>query len=544
MKTRFLFCVLFAAVGLFSQEHVDWSYNSALYEVNLRQYTSEGTFAAFREHLDRLQELGVSILWFMPIHPIGEKNRLGRLGSYYSVRDYLDVNPEFGTLEEFKELVEELHSRGFYVLIDWVGNHTAWDNVLTVEHPEWYVHDDLGRFIAPPGTNWSDVIELDYSQAELRRYMIDALKFWALEVGVDGFRCDAVDMMPRDFWAQAIAELKAAKQSLFFLAEVDSRDWHDVGFDMTYAWGWYGFGSGVLKRVADGKATAAEVNSYLLGEKSRFSGCYRLYFTANHDENSWQGTTRELFGDASTLFWVLSATVPGMPLIYSGQEAGLDKRLKFFDKDEIEWRDHPDAEIFRTLLQLKRRCRALWNGSEGGSYQRVYTDNDRKILAFLRSRDGDRLLVAANLTAETQTLSFKGETASGRWREVFSGDTLSVTAQTTVTLPAWGYRVYEGLTSDTGIKNGARPPSVEESWVRAFPNPFNSALVFQVGAANSAVIELFDVRGRRVKRLQTNGGAIFWDARNENGEHVAPGTYVYRVIHPGRRLQAKVVYLP
>ncbi|MDZ7372274.1 MAG: alpha-amylase family glycosyl hydrolase, partial [candidate division KSB1 bacterium] len=516
-----------------------------LYEVNLRQYTSEGTFAAFREHLDRLQELGVSILWFMPIHPIGEKNRLGRLGSYYSVRDYLDVNPEFGTLEEFKELVKELHARGFYVLIDWVGNHTAWDNVLTVEHPEWYVRDDLGRFIAPPGTNWSDVIELDYAQQGLRRYMIDALKFWALEVGVDGFRCDAVDMMPRDFWAQAIAELKAAKQSLFFLAEVDSRDWHDTGFDMTYAWGWYGFGSGVLKRVADGKAGPAEINSYLLGEKSRFSGCYRLYFTANHDENSWQGTTRELFGDASTLFWVLSATVPGMPLIYSGQEAGLDKRLKFFDKDEIEWRDHPDAEIFRTLLQLKRRNKALWNGVKGGAYQRVYTDNDRKIFAFLRSRDDSRVLVVANLTSQEQAFSFKNAAAAGRWREVFTNDTLLVTEQSAMTLPAWGYRVYEGLASDTGIDHGARPPLLDGIRLEAFPNPFNAAVTFQVFAESAAAIELYDGRGRLIKSLQTCGsGAIRWDARDESGGRVPAGVYIYRLIRPEGSLQGKVVYLP
>lgn len=339
-----------------AQSHQDWSYNLSVYEVNVRQYTAAGTFAAFETHLDRLQEMGAGILWFMPIHPIGQRNRLGSLGSYYSVRDYLGVNPEFGTLDDFKMLVQKIHDRGMYVIMDWVANHTSWDNPLTIEHPEWYVKDANGNFIPPPGTNWSDVIELNFAQQGLRNYMINAMKFWVEEVGVDGFRCDAVSFVPQDFWREAITQLKAVKPDIFMLAEGDGRAWHDAGFDMTFAWGLYGFGNGVLKRIVDRVDNAVSLNGYATAERTNYpASAYRLYFTSNHDENSWHGTTAELFGDAAEMFAVLTATFNGLPLIYSGQEAGLDKRLRFFDKDQILWRDHPNADLYKTLLHLKRQ---------------------------------------------------------------------------------------------------------------------------------------------------------------------------------------------
>jgi glycosidase len=488
----------------FAQGHQDWSYNLGIYEVNTRQYTEAGTFAAFEGHLDRLKEMGVGILWFMPIHPIGQKNRLGGLGSYYSVRNYLEINPEFGTLNDFRELVREIHERGMTVIIDWVANHTSWDNPLTTEHPEWYSKDSHGNFIAPPGTNWTDVIELDYSQQGLRAYMIEAMKFWALDVGVDGFRCDAVSMVPKDFWEEAIQELKTAEPGLFILAEGDGREWHDAGFDMTYGWGLYGFGGGVLKRIADGTNTAADLNTYLTGEKKTYTGgAYRMYFTSNHDENSWQGTTTELFGKAADAFAVLTATCNGMPLIYSGQEAGLDKRLLFFDKDRIVWQDHENADLYSKLLHLKKENRALWNGEKGGPLQRVLTTDNAGIFAFVREKEDDRVLVALNLSDQERTVTLKGTSFIGSYRNVLTGDTVTFAVEAALTLPAWGYVVYKAGGANTGMLDGPIPDVFALG--QNYPNPFNSVtrISYSLAAPSEARLTIYDLLGREVQILDT-----------------------------------------
>ncbi len=270
MISRFLSLLsilLFFFTKSYAQHHSDWSYNLGMYEVNIRQYSSEGTIAAFEADLDRIEELGVGILWFMPIHPIGQENRLGSLGSYYSVQDYQKVNPNYGTLDEFKSLVQKVHDRDMYVIIDWVANHTSWDNVLTEEHPEWYVTNNNGEFIPPPGTNWSDVIELDFSQQGLREYMIDALKFWVDSVGVDGFRFDAVSYVPDDFWENALTELKVTKPDILLLAEGNENKWIDLGFHMNYAWEFYGFEGGALVNLANDTWSANNFRSFANTEK-------------------------------------------------------------------------------------------------------------------------------------------------------------------------------------------------------------------------------------------------------------------------------------
>ncbi len=469
LKTIVVF--LFLAGLCLAQTHQDWSYNLGMYEVNLRQYTEEGTFDAFSAHLDRLQEMGVGMLWFMPIHPIGEKNRLGRLGSYYSVLDYLDVNPNYGALDDFKRLVQEVHDRGMVVILDWVANHTSWDHVLTATHPEWYVIDE-GNFIPPPGTNWSDVIELDYSQQGLRDYMIDAMKFWVEEVGIDGFRFDAVGFVPDDFWRQAIAELTAAKSDIFLLAEGDGSKWHDMGFHMTFGWSLYGFGGGVLKRIVDDEATALSLRSFVANERSTYGAdAYRLYFTANHDENSWHGTTAELFGEGAEVCAVLTATLPGMPLIYSGQESGLDKRLAFFDKDVIDWGNYENEAFYTALLQLKKDNAALWNGDKGGDLKYVSTSNRTDVFAFVREKNGDRVFVAANLSAEPQTVTLDGDAYVGVYHDVFTDQPVSLAADTELQLPAWGYVVYGGE-FDTGVLDEEIPSIFELE--QNHPNPFNA----------------------------------------------------------------------
>jgi len=297
---------LFYATSLIAQTHHAWSYNLGMYEVNLRNYSEEGNFAAFQADLDRIDSLGSGILWFMPVHPIGEFNRLGSLGSPYSVQDYYAVNPDYGELSDFKVLVQEIHDRGMYVIIDWVANHTAWDHVLTESNPEWYVKDLAGNFISPPGTNWSDVIELDYQKQGLRDYMIQALSFWVDSVGVDGFRFDAVDFVPDDFWREATAALVETKPDKLLLAEGPGEELIDLGFHMNYSWAYYGFGGGILSQITQGVADANSFRTFVNSEQSKYSdGAYRLYFVSNHDENAWEGSPVQLFGPRAVNFAAL-----------------------------------------------------------------------------------------------------------------------------------------------------------------------------------------------------------------------------------------------
>jgi glycosidase len=420
-----------------TRDHTEWSYNATIYEVNVRQYTPGGTFSEFREHLPRLQEMGVGILWFMPIHPIGEVNRKGSLGSYYSVRNYLDVNPEFGTLDDFKALVDTVHEMGMYVMMDWVANHTAWDNPLTVEHPDWYVRDDQGNFV-PPVPDWWDVIQLDFSNTELREYMIEAMKFWVDEIDIDGFRCDAAGLLPLDFWAAASAELKALKPVLM-LAEWESPTAHEHGFDMTYGLS--------LNRLAGsivwGHAPASAVGYQISYEVSAYTeGAYRMYYTSNHDENSWNGTVFERLGDGVEAFAVLTAMIDGMPQVYSGQEAGLDKRLHFFDKDEIVWGDYEMGDFYTTLLNLKHENKALWTGGRGGEVEWVHTSNDEAVFAFAREKGGDKVLVVLNLSPAEEVVTLTGTSLAGSYTDAFSGVAVSFGGEDEVTLGPWAYRVF------------------------------------------------------------------------------------------------------
>ncbi len=417
--------------------HPEWSRNLAIYEVNVRQYSPEGTFRGFRPHLDRLRDLGAGILWFMPIHPIGQQQRKGSLGSYYSVRDYYGVNPEFGTAEEFRTLVDAAHDMGMYVIIDWVANHSAWDNPLAVEHPDWYMRDSKGRFF-PPVPDWTDVIDLDYHSTALRDYMIAAMAYWVREMDIDGFRCDVAGMVPMDFWDRARTELEAIKP-VFMLAEAEGPEFHRRAFDMTYHWSLYH----IINGIAGGTRTAADLDRYLQAERQRYpADALRMNFTSNHDENSWNGTVFERLGESAEVMAVLTAILEGMPLIYSGQEAGLDRRLEFFEKDLIEWRDHPFTELYTTLLHLKRDQRALWNGQWGGRVRRVATSNDEAVFACLRQKDTSRFLAIFNLTPKSLDISLRGREFIGAYREVFTGRDVDLQEGASLTLGPWEYSLY------------------------------------------------------------------------------------------------------
>jgi glycosidase len=500
---RFIFFLTVIQIYLFGQDHHDWSYNRVIYEVNVRQYTSSGTFAEFETHLDRLKDLGVGILWFMPVHPIGVVNRLGTLGSYYSVKDYYDINPEFGNINAFKALVDSIHAKGMYVLMDWVGNHTSWDNSLTITHPEWYITDDEGNFVPPPGTYWTDVIQLDYSQSGLRSYMIDAMKFWINEAKVDGFRCDAISFMPLDFWTNAIAELKSLKPEILMLAEDDGTEYQTAGFDITYAWGYHGFGQGILNNIVAGISTANALNSYVIQEGDNYlSSHYRMYFTSNHDENSWYGTVFEQFGNAAEIFAVLTSTFRSMPLIYSGEEAGLNHRLLFFDKDEIVWQQHPFADIYKKLFNLKKVNKALWNGDAGGEPQRINTNNQPAIYAFIREQDNSRVFGIFNLSNSEHTFTLLGSNYSGNYKNVFADDSVYFSENTMMTLPGWGYEVYEYGSGINSVPNENELPK-DFSLSQNFPNPFNPTTIisWQSQVSSWQTLKIFDVLGNEVETL-------------------------------------------
>ncbi|GAB4287654.1 MAG: alpha-amylase family glycosyl hydrolase [Ignavibacteriaceae bacterium] len=416
--------------------HPEWSYNLSIYEVNIRQYTEEGTFNAFSEHLPALKELGAGILWFMPVHPIGEKNRKGSLGSYYSVKDYKRINPEFGTLEDFKKLVENAHDNGFYVIIDWVANHTSWDHKWTEEYPEFYNKDDEGNFL-PPVPDWSDVIDLNYDNHLLWDHMLDAMKFWVEECDIDGFRCDVAEMVPIEFWNYVRDELEKIKP-VFMLAEGENPGLHEHAFDMTYSWTFHH----LLNDYADGDKTVTDLVNYFSKDAEEYpENAFRMLFTSNHDENSWNGTVFERLGSAAETFAVLTFLAPGMPLIYSGQESGLGKRLNFFEKDPIEWKDHPFRIVYSKLNFLKRSNSALFNGEKGGKLIILNTSNPEQTMAFLRDNADNKIIAVFNLSDTEQKLSINGDFPPGSYTDYFSGMNYNLNDVLSFKMKPWTYKI-------------------------------------------------------------------------------------------------------
>jgi len=415
----------------------EWSKNAVMYEINVRQYTPEGTFKAFETHLPRLKEMGVDILWFMPIYPIAQKNRKGSLGSYYSIRDYKAVNPEFGTMDDFKAMVSKAHEMGFKVMLDWVGNHTGWDNQWIFDHKDWYTQDSLGNVI-PPVPDWSDTADLNYSNQGLRAAMLDALKFWVKNADIDGYRCDFAGGVPTDFWETARASLDSIKPVYMLDENQDQMDLLNKAFNSNYGWTFHH----LMNEVAQGKKTALDLDSSLVKtEKTYKVGTYALQFTSNHDENSWNGTEYERLGEAVKTMAVLSFTVPGMPLIYTGQEASLKKRLLFFEKDQVDWTNLEMQQFYHKLIQLKKDDVALWNGTAGGSVSILKTSVPAKILAFSREKDNNQVLAVFNLTAEPveSTIDFP---QAGDYQEYFSGDKIKLDKGTSLKLGKWDYKVF------------------------------------------------------------------------------------------------------
>lgn len=418
-------------------KHPEWSKNATIYEVNVRQFTKEGTFKAFESHLPRLKEMGIDIIWLMPIHPIGEKNRKGTLGSEYSVKDYLAVNPEYGNMDDFKALVKKIHSMGMYVILDWVANHSAWDNKMATEHPGWYTKTPEGNFQPTPWYDWDDVIDFDYNVPEMRKYMTDALKFWVKEADIDGYRCDVAGFIPVDFWDNARSELDAIKP-VFMLAEWESRDLYKKAFDMTYSWTLFE----KMKDATVNKKGVSGLVEYMAHDAGSVPrNAYRMTFTDNHDMNSWNGTQFSNFGTGLEACMVFCTVVNGMPLVYSGQEAGLNHSLKFFDKDSIEWKQHPFYDLYKKLFALKHQNEALWNGAWGGEMIRIYNDKMDKIISFSREKNGNMIIPVINFSDKPVTVKLNTKYQKGAYIEYFTNKAIELKGDDELTVGAWGYMV-------------------------------------------------------------------------------------------------------
>lgn len=418
--------------------HPEWSKNATIYQLNTRQFSEEGTFKAAQTQLPRIKELGVDIIWLMPINPIGKKNRKGTLGSPYSVKDYYGVNPEFGTFQDLKNFVNEAHKLGMYVILDWVANHTAWDNELVEKHPEWYAKDYKGDFRPTPWWDWSDIIDLDYNKPGVREYMTEALKYWVKEADIDGYRCDVAGFVPLDFWNNVRKELDAIKP-VFILGEWESRDLHAKAFDMTYAWDW----NEKLHNICMGKADVNQLYIYYSWNERFFpKNSIRMTFVSNHDKNSWEGTMYEQFGEGLEAAIALSVVGDGMPLIYNGQEAGNTKRLEFFEKDPIQWKEHEIGNLYKKLFALLKSNTALWHAKWGATMIKIPNNHETEVLSFVRQNEKDKVFAVFNFSKNQKEITFKESLFEGDYTDFNSSEKVNLNQNTKLTLAPWSYKVF------------------------------------------------------------------------------------------------------
>ncbi|MCL1868774.1 MAG: alpha-amylase family glycosyl hydrolase [Paludibacter sp.] len=414
--------------------HSDWTRSAVIYEVNVRQYTKEGTFKAFEKYLPQLKDLGVDVLWFMPVNPISELNRKGKLGSYYAVKDYKAINPEFGTADDFKTLVASAHEQGFKVIIDWVANHTGCDNVWLAEHKDWYMLDSVGNPLSP--YDWTDTYKLNYGNGAMRAAMTDAMKFWVSNFDIDGFRCDVAGEVPTSFWDSTRIVLDSIKP-VFMLAEAENPELLFNAFDADYAWNLLHLMNNVAK-----DSSVQTIRNYLIKNDSILpEDAYKMNFITNHDENSWNGTEYERYKGGVQAFAVLTYTLPGMPLIYSGQEIGFNRRLKFFDKDQISWSKNSTFAFYKKLNNLKHTHPALKAGAQGGDvkmFNRVGAAED--ILIFSRKKEGKEIVVALNLSGKKHDVYTNDVFPKEEFTEYFTGKKSTITFP--IKLGPWEYKVW------------------------------------------------------------------------------------------------------
>ncbi len=411
--------------------------NSNMYEVNIRQYTPEGTFNAFAEHLPRLKDMGTEILWLMPIYPIGIVNRKGTLGSYYSIQNFVAINPKFGTTEDFKNLVEKAHALGMKIIIDWVANHTSWDNVWTKTNPAFFEQDEQGNFKSP--FDWDDVIQLDHTNGEQQKAMIAAMKYWVTNFNIDGFRADMAHLIPLQFWINARMQIAPCKKDLIWLAETEDIPYHQA-FDVSYTWKWMHITEQFIKK----EKSLWDCVSLLQEYKRDFPvNALRLFFTSNHDENSWNGTEYEKYGVLAKAFAVFACTYMGVPLVYSGQELPNTKRLQFFDKDEITWQ--PNIELhhfYKTLFALRKRKHTLYSAIDTSLYffEELLSKN---ILAYQLKNEEEEVLVFLNMNTAGVLEYVELPSINGMYKNIFTEASTEIPQKYLLALEGGGYGVLE-----------------------------------------------------------------------------------------------------
>jgi glycosidase len=423
--------------------------NAVIYEVNTRQFTPEGSFKALEEQLPRLQDLGVDILWLMPIQPISKLNRKGILGSPYSVADYYGVNPELGTPQDFQDLVDAAHNLGLKVIIDWVANHSGWDNPWISQHPDWYTKDSAGDITIPIGTDWSDVADFNYDNQDLRNEMAKAMAFWVSEYDVDGFRADVAHSVPVEFWEQARTTIEQVKPVFMIAEDGGNLALLRNAFDTNYAWGMMGLFNDLGKE----RDNASKFRLFLKSSAFEYTeGLYQMVFTDNHDENSWNGTVFERMGDNVKNMAVLSFTIPGIPLIYGGQEIGLDRRLAFFEKDNIGFPEKQlwgtsDWEIFyKTLIDLRTNNPALWSAGAGGALKPLHYDNS-DVIAFSRTVPATKdsaentVLVLVNISKDPESQEINLGELSGTYKDFFSSEEITLSETQILDFEPHSFRV-------------------------------------------------------------------------------------------------------
>ncbi|MFA6334246.1 MAG: alpha-amylase family glycosyl hydrolase [Bacteroidales bacterium] len=418
-------------------KHAEWTKNAVIYEVNVRQFTKEGTFNAFASHIPRLKELGVDILWFMPIYPIGELDRKGTLGSYYSVKDYTSVNPEFGTVEEFKNVVQKAHDLGMKVIIDWVANHTSRDATWIKSNPDWYVIDSVTKTPVAP-FNWTDVAKLDYNNSDIRKAMVDAMKFWLKETKINGFRCDVAFEVPTDFWDSTVVELRKVTPDLFMLAEAEVPELQVNAFDMYYSWKLHH----VMNQIAQGKQNADSLRAYLVKNNSLFpKNTITMNFTSNHDENSWNGTEFERMGQFVPQMAALTFILPGMPLIYSGQEVSFNKRLEFFEKDSIVWNGNLSfTELYKSLAELRKGNPAL-NTPLVAKMEFLKSDNEKSIFTVQYKLDNNTVIAVFNFSDKPVSTNIK-KIDKGEYSQFMSESKTKLKINQVFDLEPAGYKIF------------------------------------------------------------------------------------------------------
>ena len=387
---------------------IDEIRDSVIYEVNVRQYSESGTFKDFTKDIPKLKDLGVKIIWLMPIHPISETKRKGTLGSYYSISNYKEINPEFGNKEDFDKLITEAHKNEMYVILDWVANHTGWDHHWIKTNPEFYTKNSSGEIIDPinPSTGeswgWTDVADLNFDNMEMQEEMIQAMEYWVKEHNIDGYRLDAAHSCPASFWKKSIDRLNETKKVLM-LAESDG--YHNGGFelielfDMSYNWS----GHHVLNRIFKKENNSKDLKENIIRNINDYSSEHILMnFTSNHDENTWAGTVFDRYGNGAKTFAALTYFLPGIPLIYNGQEYGLDKRLAFFEKDFIPKKESDFFDFYKKLNKLKKENNLL-NIDPKIKFEVIET-NSNNLVCFKRSIGEESIYFIANLSEKKQAV--------------------------------------------------------------------------------------------------------------------------------------------